>query len=438
MPISNFPTALQPAIQQGMLAREFKTGLQSTLTYRDIADREDFPNAIGETITKTRKGLKTPVETPLNPSTNTNLDNGLTPSGWTIEQYVLGIDMYGDTMDLNMVTTGVGIASQFLANANTNGVQAMQSLDRIARNKIFSAYLSGNTRVRTTLGAPATTVAVDDIRGFQQVFSNGVLLPVSAGNPLVVTVGVLGDVYNCVGAIADGSNVSTAPKGVSGTLTFSANVTVADGTAGQPVVAAVASIVTRPNARATTAALVAGDFITMQDILNAVGTLRSNKVPTIRGKYNAYLDDRQLLGLFKDADFKLLYRGAYQSEAYTAGQIIELMGVRLIPTTESPQQASLGAGVIHRCFVCGQGALIEGDFNGQGHSDIAGKNSLVEKLDGVSMVTREPLDRLQQIIAQSWYWIGGFAVPTDITATTNIIPTATNSYFKRGVIIESL
>jgi len=437
MPISNFPAALQPAIQQGMLAREFQTGLQSSLTYRDIADRESFPNAIGETVTKTRKGLKTPVETPMNPSNNTNLDNGLTPAGWTIEQYVLGIDMYGDTMDLNMVTTGVGIASQFLKNAETNGIQAMQSLDRIARNKIFGAYLSGNTRVRTTLGAAGTTVSVDDIRGFQQAFSNGVLVPISSSFPLTVTVG--SNVYTCVGATADGSNVSTAPKGVSGTLTFSTNVTVLDGTAGNGVVAAVASLIIRPNGRASTAALIAGDTLTMQAILNAVAALRSNKVPTVRGKYNAYLDDRQLLGLFQDPDFKLLYRGAYQSEAYVAGQVIELMGVRLIPTTESPQQASLGAGVIHRCFVCGQGALIEGDFASTGYSNIPeAEAGLLEMVDGVAMITREPLDRLKQIIAQSWYWIGGFAVPTDITATTNIIPTATNSYFKRGVIIESL
>jgi hypothetical protein len=34
----------------------------------------------------------------MNPANNTNLDNGLTPSGWTVEQYVLGINMYGDTM----------------------------------------------------------------------------------------------------------------------------------------------------------------------------------------------------------------------------------------------------------------------------------------------------------------------------------------------------
>ena len=62
----------------------------------------------------------------------------------------------------------------------------------------------------------------------------------------------------------------------------------------------------------------------------------------------------------------------------------------------------------------------------------------MEKVDNVVMVTREPLDRLKQIIAQSWYWIGGYALPTDATASTAIIPTATNSYLKRGVVIESL
>jgi hypothetical protein len=436
MGIQNFPAALVPAIQQGMLATEFGTGLESQLTYRDCADREIFKANIGETLTKTRKGLKAPVTTPLNPSTNTNLDNGLTPSGWTIEQYVLSINMYGDTMDLNMVTSGVGIASQFLANAHTNGVQANQSLDRLARNAIFGAYLSGNTRVLTTLGAPATTVHVDDIRGFQTAFSNGVQVPVSSSFPLTVTVGA--DVYICSGAVADGSNVSTAPNGVSGTLTFTTNVTVLDGTANQPVIAAVGSSIYRPNNRATPAALVAGDTLTIAVVLQAVATLRSNKVPTIRGLYNAYIDDRQLLGLFADPAFQLLYRGQYGSEAYKQGQIIEMVGVRFIPTTESPQQNSLGAGTIHRCLVVGQGALIEGDYEDTAYSNVPQAAGLIEVINGVAMVTREPLDRLQQIIAQSWYWIGGFCVPTDITANTAIIPTATNAYFKRGVIVESL
>ncbi|OVE45669.1 DUF4043 domain-containing protein [Chromobacterium violaceum] len=437
MGIQNFPAALQPIIQQGFLQREFQSGLQSRLGFRAIADREDFPNKIGETITKTRKGLKAPVETPLNPTTNTNLDNGLTPSGWTVEQYTLGINMYGDTIDLNMVTQGVGIAKQFAANAKTNGVQAMQSLDRIARNVLYAGYLGGNTRVRTTLGAPATTVAVDDIRGFQYVMVNGVMVPVSSSNPMTVTVGA--GVYQLTGATPDGSNVSAAPKGVSGTLQFSANVSTSDGTAGNGVVSAVAPVVLRTNGRASTAALQAGDTLQMQDCLSAVATLRSNNVPDINGLYNCYLDDKQLLGLFKDPDFKLLYRGAYGSETYKTGQIIELLGLRFIPTNEAPQQASLGAGAIHRALICGQGALVEGDYVSTGYSDIPeAQKGLIEMVDAVCMVTREPLDRLQQIIAQSWYWIGGFALPTDVTANANIIPTATNSYLKRGVVIESL
>ena len=436
MGIQNFPAALQPIIQQGYLERAFQDGLRSKLGFRAIADRETFAIGIGETLTKTRKGLKAPVTTPMDPSTNTNLDNGLTPSGWTVEQYTMALNMYGDTMDLNMVTSKVGIASQFQANAQTNGVQAMQSLDRMARNALFGQYLGGNTRVTATLGAPGTTVAVDDIRGFRYVFVNGVLTPVSATNTLTVVIG--SSSYTCTGATADGSNTSTAPNGISGTLTLSANVSVANGTAGNAVVAATAPSVVRAGGRATTLALAAGDTLKMQNVLSAVAGLRSNNVPTVDGVYPCYLSDRQLLGLFSDDDFKLLYRGAYGSDAYRDGQIIDLLGVRFVPTNEAPLQTSLGAGQIHRAILCGAGALVEGSYAAIGYEAIENEDSLKVMVDDVCMITREPLDRLQQIIAQSWYWIGGYAVPTDLTANTNIIPTASNSYYKRAVVIESL
>ncbi|KXU99243.1 hypothetical protein AD929_15720 [Gluconobacter potus] len=445
MSIQNFPANLQAAIQQGFLAREFENGLKSKLGFRAIADRETFAIGIGETITKTRKSLKTPVTTALNPTANTNFDNGLTSSGWGVEQYTLSINMFGDTTDLNMVTSAVGIASQFLANAHTNGVQAMQSLDRLARNALFGGaqngvggYLGGNTRVTTTLSAAGTTIAVDDIRGFQRIIYDGQVTAVGSTNGMTVTVG--SSSYTLIAATADTTNVSTAPDGVSGTLTLSGNVTVSDGTEGNAVVSAVAPYVIRPNNRLTTAGLAAGDTLGIQNVLAAVAGLRRNNVPTIGGSYNCYLDDLQLLGLFRDADFKELYRGAYGSEEYRTGQVIEMLGVRFIPTTEAPQQSAIvsSAGPIHRAIVVGQGALVEGDFAATGYSDIAVDTALMEMIDGVAMVTREPLDRLRQIIAQSWYWIGGFALPTDTTASTTIIPTATNSYLKRGIVIESL
>jgi len=59
-------------------------------------------------------------------------------------------------------------------------------------------------------------------------------------------------------------------------------------------------------------------------------------------------------------------------------------------------------------------------------------------IDGVCLVVREPLDRFQEIIAQSWKWRGGFCVPTDVTANPTIIPTAGQSCWKRAVVIECL
>ena len=460
MAIQNFPAALQPIIQQGYLARMFEDGLQSRLGFRQIADRQLIPNNIGETITMTRRGLKPPVTTPLTPASNTNFDNGLTPTSWGVEQYTLTMYAFGDTIDLNMVTEQVGIANQFVQNARVNGVQAAQSLDQLARDALFGGknvfglggYLGGNTRVRTTLGAAGTTISVDDIRGFQNTLSTtDTVITLAASAGMLVVVGA--DTYTLLAAVADGTNVSTAPSGVSGTLTFSTNVTVADGTAGMQVLASTAPFIVRPNGKLTTLALTAGtgtygagsyvpgDTMTLDCINQAAAALRMNNVPPVSatGMYHCYLDDKQMVGLFRDNDFKYLYRGAFGSDAYRSGQIVDLLGVRLIPTTQAPQQATLGQGAIHRAIVCGQGALIEGDFAGQGHTDIPdAERALIEKVDAVTMVTREPLDRLRQIIAQSWYWIGGFAIPTDATATVSIIPTATNSYLKRAVVIESL
>jgi hypothetical protein len=244
MGIQNFPTVLQPIIQQGFLEREFETALKSRLGYRLIADREEFAVGIGETLTKTRAGLKPSVTVPLVASSNTNLDNGLTSTNWGVEQYTISLNFYAATQDLNMVTSRVGIANQFLQNAATNGEQAARSLDELARNALFAPYFGGNTRVSTTLSAAGPSVEVDDIRGFQTIFFNGVQQTVSSTYPLSVTVGA--SLYTVVGVVPDAANISTAPNGVSGQLLFSGNVTVADGTTGNSVQAATASSIVRP------------------------------------------------------------------------------------------------------------------------------------------------------------------------------------------------
>jgi hypothetical protein len=439
MGIQNFPAALQPIIQQGFLEREFEQALQSRLGYRACADREDIAVGIGETLTKTRVGLKPSVTTPVPPATNTNLDNGLTPSTWGVEQYTLTINHYAATTDLNMVTSRVGIASQFLQNAHVNGEQAARSLDELARNALFNSYFGGNTRVRTTLGSPGAAVAVDDIRGFLTVFVNGVQTPVSTSNTLTVTIGA--NPYTLLGAVADATNVSTAPNGISGVLTLSSAVSVSDGTAGNSVTSAIASVIIRPSQRGNTSSLLAGDTLTMSALLDAVAKLRMNAVPEIDGVYNCYLGPVSARQLFADPDFRQLFQGATSAnQVFRQGMVNDFLGLRFIPTTEAFVQPhpSLAGLMIRRPIVCGQGALIEGDFAGMAAEDIAPADSIVSIVDGVAMVTREPIDRLQQIIAQSWYWIGGFCTPSDTTTNPSTIPTATNAAFKRAAMIEHI
>jgi hypothetical protein len=437
MAIDNFPLALQPIIQQNFLEREFEAALHSKLGYRACADREEFSVGIGETLTKTRAGLKPSMTTPLAPSTNTNLDNGLTPTNFGVEQYTITLNLYAATADLNMVTSRVGIASQFLLNAAINGEQAARSLDEIARNVLFNSYFGGNTRVRVTLTSPGLNVSVDDIRGFGTVWVNGVQTPVSSTYPMTVAVG--SNNYTLTAATADTTNVSTAPNGISGVLTFTSNVTVADATALNTVTASTGSAIVRPNSRANTSQILATDQLDMSTLLNAVAILRLNGVPDIGGFYNCYLDPMSARQLFADQAFRQLFTGATSSnQVFKQGMVNDFLGLRFAPTNEAFVTANpyVTGGLIRRPIVCGQGALIEGDFAGLAEADVAPANSIISVVDGVAMVTREPIDRLQQIIAQSWYWIGGFCAPTDTTTNPTTIPTATNAAYKRAVMVE--
>ena len=452
MGINNLPASLQDVIQTGILEREFHQALKAKMGFRAIADREPFGANMGETITKTRAGLLPPITTPMAPAANSDFTSGLTPQNWAVEQYVLAISQWAGNQMLNLVTSRVALASLYLQNAKGLGYQAAISVDTLAQQALFNTYLGGNTRVRVTLGAADPTISVDDIRGFQVTWNTeGVVVPISSTYPVNVQVG--GDVYSLTGATADGSNVSTAPGGISGTLTFSTNVTVADGTALQPVVSAVAPVVYRPsttsgNVMASTSAAISGTNdinsgrLTMQMILDGKAQLSSNAVPPVdaSGMYHLYLDPTQGAGLFNDPAFQYLFRGQPNTKEFREGIVAEILGVRLIETNLNPVQALAGVGNVRRGFLGGQGALIEGEFTREGYvaTDKVDDDDMITLVDGIAHITREPLDALKQVVTQSWSYIGGFAVPSDITTTPQTVPTASNSAFKRGLILESL
>lgn len=471
MALNNLPASIQSVIQTGFLERRFRQALRAKLGFRAIATPEPFNAGIGETITKTRTGLLAPVTAPMAAAANSDITSGLTAQNYGVEQYTLGVSQYPGMMQLNIATARVAIDDLFLQNAYALGEQAYRSVDTLAQKALFDGYMGGNTRVTTTLGAPATTVKVDDVRGFFMTLNSaGQPVAVSGTNTLSVLVGA--DLYTVTGVQADGtapatinawlsqlsfsgtsSNTSTTPGGYSGVLTFSGNVTVADGTAGNVVQSAVAPLVVRPSLAstnvmaATTAAISASNDInsgrlTMQMILTAKATMAANAVPPVSaaGNYILYADPIHMTGLYQDPAFQFFFRGKPETAEYRRGLIAELLGVAIVETNLNPVQTLSGVGTVRRAVLCGDGALVEGEFTREAYAGVlaADRDPMIEVVDGVAHITREPLDALKQVITQAWSYIGGFVTPTDVTTNTNTIPTATNSALKRAAIIESL
>ena len=455
MSINNLPSALQVAIQQGFLEKEFHDPLFANRAYRSVATKETFTARIGETLTKTRSSLFPAVTTPMSTAANTDLNNGLTSTFFGVEQYIMTLQQYGFTTDLNLVMTPFAIADVFLQNVKKLAEGAARSIETLAQQALFNTMLGQNTRVKTTLGSPAATVAVDDIRGFGTSWTtNNVPVAVSSSNPLSVTFiqagayssganssNTTGSTYLLTAVAADGSNVSTTPGGISGTLTFSTNVSTTDATAGNAVIAAVAPVIQRPFNRATAKQLGAGDVLTMQMLLNAKQTLSANGVePFSGGMYRFIVDPYQVLALYNDPAFQRFFISRNDSAEYRRGVISDALGIEIVETRMAPIQGSLGGGAIHRGLLLGDGALIESDYTPTGYDAVRNTldSELMTMVDGVAHITRPPLDRLGQVITQSWTWIGGFVMPTDLTTTTTTVPTAGNSAWKRSLVIESV
>ena len=472
MALNNLPSSIQSVIQQGYLERRFTQALRAKLGFRAIADREPFGAGIGETITKTRTGLLPPITAPMVPAAVTDITSGLTPQNYAVEQYVLAIAQYPGVLELNIATATVAIDDLYLQNAYTLGEQATRSVDFLAKNALFDQYLGGNTRVTSTLGSAGTSVKVDDVRGFFNAWTvTGAPAAVSASNTLSVTVG--SNVYTLTSVVADGtapaaivpwlanlafsgagSNSSTAPGGYSGTLTFSSNVTVADGTLNNAVVAVVAPLVVRPSAAstglqyATTAAIsqangINNSRLTMQMILQAKATHAANAVPPVEasGNYILFADPIHLTGLYQDPAFQFFFRGKPETPEYRRGLVADLLGVSIVETNLNPVQTLSGVGTVRRAILAGKGALVEGEFTRNAYVQamkVDDADGMITVVDGIAHVTREPIDALKQVVTQAWSYIGGFTAPTDITTNTATIPTANNSAWKRAAILESL
>jgi len=412
---STLPASIQAIMQNGILDRTFRDALIPSFLFPAIADSEPWQGALGDTKTFTRKGLIAPTTTPL---AGADISGAST---YTIEQWSVTMDQYGISVDTNMLQSAMTLASKFLADVQTLGINAGQSLNRIARDKMYRAYMGGRTWC--TAGATTdTSIAVQEVAGFTRVLVNGVPTAVSAGNPLSVTI-------NGVANTVTGTSVQSGP----GTLTLG---TTRVDVLGDPVIASNAPVTIRATGN-TAFDLTTSNVATLANFRAAVVRLRKMNVPTMGGYYTAHIPPDTEAELFADTDFKQALQGRVDSPVWRDLSIGRFSGIDWVRNNETPTVTSNSGATVFRPMVVGAGAVVAAPFEGIG-SLLAGTG--VEDVPSIRMIeaapttqvaliVRPPQDRLQQVISTSWAYTGDFGVPSDSG-------TGDAALFKRAVVVE--
>ncbi len=413
---STLPAAIREIMQNGLLYRAFEEALLPEFLFPAIASPRPWSQNIGDTGTFTRTGLLTPTTTPL-------AGSDPSPQTYSVEQYSVTMDQYGITMDTNMLQSRMSLASKFIEDAQKLAISAGQSLNRIARDKLYSAYSGGRTWV-TTAGTSDTSVVVASVKGFEYALVNGKPTPVSGANPLTVTI--------------DGTpNTVTGVNAGTSTLTLG---TARADVVGEAIVAANAPFSVRPsNTLDTPYDIGTSNVATFKMFRAAVARLRKMNVPTMNGYYTAHIDPDTETQLFDDADFKQALQGRVDSPMYQDLSIGRFGGIDWVRNNELPTVAGGSSGdvTVHRPIVFGGEALLSAPFDGMGNllaeSDVSDVPSIqmIGPANGVQVayIVRPPQDRLQQVLAHTWSWVGDFGVPSDAT-------TGDAALFKRAVVLE--
>lgn len=456
MPVATpgIPPQVVNLLQDRTLERVFRDALFPRLLFRSEAFPEVWAANLGERQIFTRTGLIPVKLLPLAPGKDPQ------PSQYETEQWEAEAHQHGDTVDTHMPTSHVALASLFMRDAHTLGLNAGQTLNRLTRNQLFRAYLAGETVATAGAGAGATQIQVASINGFTQLLVNGRLQPVSTANPLAVSFPgtALADnqVVGFVPAVAD------EPAGP-GTLFLSA--ALGGVMAARDAVAAVnSSRIIRVGGANSVDGIVSANVLTLNDLIAAVSRLRDQNVgPHADGYYHVHVPTQGEAQLFADNHWQRLHQSLPDSAAYRDLAIGQVIGSRFYRNTESPAASAVSqlratgtnaqgapeiggevvndAGLpINRTIVTGGGVLYEKYIDESQYITAAGVQGKIGEFsvvnNGVQVMTeriryilRAPQDKLQQIVAQTWSWSGDFPIPSDGL-------TGDAARFKRAVVIE--
>jgi hypothetical protein len=477
--IAQFPSQLQPMIQQGYLETELEDFLTAHNGYFESSDGAIFSQKYekhrGTTITETRPGLKAPVVTvTANATAVTGPSDGITPTDFAIEQYTFTPFEIEDGMDLDLIGTNFSIVDRFMHQLVVAYHQGVQSIDLLARDTFLASYATGSTVATTGYSTgSAVAVAVDDIRAFQTVITtgtggtNGAIVATNSTNSLPITIYPGGSTTGAwttsvTLATPAGTNISKfvpyglgtygsqgAPNncranGVSGTLTMNVTTAIVSGdviVAGDAPSQIIATGVLHFSKLPTT-----GSSLLSTNILDCVNILENNAVPHAQnndgdseGTYIAHIAPNVLRSLYNDPDFKQANQTLGQSAIYKAGETSKYLGVTFLKTTNAPRiplTAYGGSGYAYATIITGHGALVDRWY--EGLEDWAANSynpGYVTISGGVAFILMPAYqDRQGRNMHIDWLSIRDMVCPTDVTRST-VILTGNGARRARSVVL---
>lgn len=457
----DFSTILQTPevraiVQERALERAFHDALFPLLLFRSEANPVEWPQGVGDSYIATAPGLLANSMGTLRPGVDP------TPQSYAIEQWEASLNQYAGTIDTHMPTSAQAIVDLFMRNAQQLGMQAARSVNALVRNRMFNAAEAGNGVVDGVVTA-STSVRVKRLNGFTRA-RNPLITgaskvrfdTVSGANPLRVS--VAGTANTVIGYTPDVAGDEFGP----GVLTMSANVTCADRAY---IKSYDCSKVIRVGGGNSVNDIDPTDLPRLESLRAVVADLKKNNVPRhLDGLYHMHLEPESVSAFYADQELQRLHTGVPDAYCYKEMALGVFFGVIFVENNEVPLPTNVGShdgvtfdqddnfagefystGVatgtpIHRALVTGHGGIFEfyqdpANFLTEagmiGHAGpVQVSNNGIELMaDRITMVLRSPLNRLQDVVAASWKFLGDWPVRTDAA-------TGDDSRYKRFRIVQ--
>lgn len=430
-------------VQDGILERKFYDGLFPALLFRSECDQDDFPLQVGDAMTFTGSGLMATSTQPITPGQD------LPVGDYGMEQWDVSINKFGRAIDSDMPTSVAAAASLFLRNAHTVGLNGGQTMNKICRNVMFNAAMSGWT-VCDGAQTAVTTLRVKRLNGLTKARNASLAgasqvkySSVSATNPLAITIKSSTDLSrNVIGFTPDTPGDEVGP----GTVTLSAAATVADR---DPVLATDRTNTVFVGGGNAVDAIGSNDILKLSDARSLIARMRDVNAPAHDdGFFHIHVDPIGESQIQADAEWRTLFTAMPNDYRFAQFAIGRAAGATWFRNTEAPKPETVVGGTkasystddnfggelfssgattgvkVHRALCTGKGGckeytqkieeqITEAGITGKMGRFSINNNGISVLTDRISLVIRAPIDRAQEKVSTGWKWVGNFVFRTD-------------------------